>query len=341
MHYSLKKLPAEAKFIKIIFGNIGGTPWSPCIESIELKEHNTDEVGFADCVSTKYYNSTAKLKNLGLINGYSNSEFKPSGDITRAEFSAMMAKLLDLNSVYNPASLKQVFNDVTADYWGAGSIYALYSLGIVNGDENGNFNPELNIPNWVAWELNSSKLIERESRAGHFYPDPDIPRGIETGDYSNSGYDRGHMCPAADNKWDKQAMRESFYMTNICPQHHNLNRGDWKELEDDCRRWVEESGTIYIACGPILYKNDISYIGEERKIRVPNAFFKVILAGLDEGKPRAIGFIYKNTSGNNPLDHYVNSVDQVERITGLDFFSQLPDDVENEIESNYNLNQWR
>lgn len=205
------------------------------------------------------------------------------------------------------------------------------------------FNPELNIPNWVAWELNFSKLIERESRAGHFYPDPDIPRGIavETGDYSNSGYDRGHMCPAADNKWDKQAMRESFYMTNICPQHHNLNRGDWKELEDDCRRWVEESGTIYIACGPILYKNDISYIGEERKIRVPNAFFKVILAGLDEGKPRAIGFIYKNTSGNNPLDHYVNSVDQVERITGLDFFSQLPDDVENEIESNYNLNQWR
>lgn len=205
------------------------------------------------------------------------------------------------------------------------------------------FNPELNIPNWVAWELNSSKLTERESRAGHFYPDPDIPRGIavETGDYSNSGYDRGHMCPAADNKWDKQAMRESFYMTNICPQHHNLNRGDWKELEDDCRRWVEESGTIYIVCGPILYKNDISYIGKERKIRVPNAFFKVILAGLDGGSPRAIGFIYKNASGNNPLDHYVNSVDQVERITGLDFFSQLPDDIEDEIESNYNIKQWR
>lgn len=186
-------------------------------------------------------------------------------------------------------------------------------------------------------------MVEKESRAGHFYPDPDIPRGIavETGDYSNSGYDRGHMCPAADNKWDKQAMRESFYMTNICPQHHNLNRGDWKELEDDCRRWVEESGTIYIVCGPILYKNDISYIGKERKIRVPNAFFKVILAGLDEGSPRAIGFFYKNASGNNPLDHYVNSVDQVERITGLDFFSQLPDDIEDEIESNYNINQWR
>ena len=102
-----------------------------------------------------------------------------------------------------------------------------------------------------------------------------------------------------------------------------------------------KSLVLFILLVALYSKNDISYIGEERKIRVPNAFFKVILAGLDEGKPRAIGFIYKNTSGNNPLDHYVNSVNQVERITGLDFFSQLPDDVENEIESNYNLNQWR
>ena len=64
------------------------------------------------------------------------------------------------------------------------------------------------------------------------------------------------------------------------------------------------------------------------------------MVGLDEGKPRAIGFIYKNASSNNPLDHYVNSVDQVERITGLDFFSQLPDDIENEIEFNCDMNLW-
>ena len=107
------------------------------------------------------------------------------------------------------------------------------------------------------------------------------------------------------------------------------------------RRWVKSLVLFILLVALYCIKTNISYIGEERKIRVPNAFFKVILAGLDEGKPRAIGFIYKNTSGNNPLDHYVNSVNQVERITGLDFFSQLPDDVENEIESNYNLNQWR
>jgi endonuclease G len=130
-------------------------------------------------------------------------------------------------------------------------------------------------------------------------------------------------------------------MTNICPQHPNLNGGDWHELEKACRRWALE-GTIYIVCGPILYKNP-SYapIGKEHKIRVPEAFFKVILAGVEEGRPRAIGFIYKNTAGNRPLDSYVNSIDQVERITGMDFFPALPDDIEQRIEKECNVNEWR
>ena len=205
------------------------------------------------------------------------------------------------------------------------------------------FNPELNTPNWVAWKLTSERLTENESRSRHFYPDPDIPNGnaVETKDYSNSGWDRGHMCPAADNKWDRQAMKESFYMTNICPQHHNLNRGDWKELEDKSRYWVNEFGPIYIACGPIFYNNtNPVYIGNEHKIRVPEAFFKVILASVNTGNPKAIGFIYKNSTGNKKLDAYVNSIDQVERITGFDFFSNLPDNIENEIEHTYSLDLW-
>ena len=149
------------------------------------------------------------------------------------------------------------------------------------------------------------------------------------------------MCPAGDSRWSGQAMKESFYMTNICPQHPNLNGGDWQELEKACRRWAME-GTIYIVCGPILYKNPLyGTIGKEHRIRVPEAFFKVILAGVEKGKPRAIGFIYKNTAGNNPLDSYVNSIDQVERITGLDFFSALPDEIENLIEKEYDLEVWR
>ncbi|MBR5576291.1 MAG: DNA/RNA non-specific endonuclease [Bacteroidaceae bacterium] len=204
------------------------------------------------------------------------------------------------------------------------------------------YNPDLCIPNWVAWELNAEKLVERESRNSKFVPNPKLPEdmAVTTKEYTGSGWDRGHMCPAGDNKYHWRAMNESFYMTNICPQNHNLNRGDWKELEEACRRWAEAE-PVYIACGPIMYKTPkYGYIGKKFKIRVPDAFFKVVLTGLQSGKPRAIGFIYKNESGNNKRDKYVNSVDEVERITSMDFFSALPDDVERRVESEYKLSDW-
>lgn len=101
------------------------------------------------------------------------------------------------------------------------------------------FNKETNLPNWVAWSLDKKKLVEQVSRKGfNFRPDPDIEKvdAVVTQDYAHSGYDRGHMCPAGDSRWSAQAMKESFYMTNICPQHPNLNGGDWHELEQSCRR---------------------------------------------------------------------------------------------------------
>ena len=108
------------------------------------------------------------------------------------------------------------------------------------------YNREHKIPNWVAWELTPEKLIERESRTDKFLPDPDLPesQAVTTDDYKRSGMDRGHMCPAGDNRWHWKAMQESFYMTNICPQNHNLNRGDWKELEEACRLWAKKEGKI-------------------------------------------------------------------------------------------------
>ncbi len=206
------------------------------------------------------------------------------------------------------------------------------------------FNYKMNIPNWVAWELNAEKLVERESRKNSkFEPDPMLSPNIAvtTNDYKRSGWDRGHMCPAADNRWHWKAMDDCFYMTNICPQNHNLNRGDWKELEEDCRDWARTE-PVYIVCGPILYKTAVyGYIGKEHKIRVPDAFFKVVLTGLQSGNPRAIGFIFKNEAGNNRLDKYVNTIDQVERLTGLDFFSALPDDIEQRIEAQCDINDWR
>ena len=202
------------------------------------------------------------------------------------------------------------------------------------------FNSRLNIPNWVAWELNRDKLVERESRSDKFLPDPDLPadKAVTTDDYKHSGWDRGHMCPAGDNRWHWRAMQESFYMTNICPQHHNLNRGDWNELEQKCRKWVKKDSCLYIVAGPIFYDRKPQTIGEH-KIAVPDAFFKVILS-LHK-KPKAIGFIYKNNEGDNPLDSYVNTVDEVERITGIDFFPALPDDIERTVEASYNLKDWK
>ena len=159
----------------------------------------------------------------------------------------------------------------------------------------------------------------------------------EDSDYYGSGYDRGHMCPAADNKYSEKAMEESFLFTNMCPQNGNLNRGDWNEMEQACRRWAKEYGGVYVVCGPILYKGKHKTIGKN-KVVVPEAFFKVVLRTGEN--PKAIGFIYKNAEGNRPKGDYVNTVDEVERITGIDFFPSLPDDVENKVEATADIADW-
>lgn len=197
------------------------------------------------------------------------------------------------------------------------------------------FNPDTNIPNWVAWSITSDELIERESRTNNFQPDPALPahEAVTTEDYTRSGYDRGHMCPAADNRYHWRAMDESFYMTNICPQNHNLNAGVWSSLEQQCRHWANGDTIVHVICGPILY--DVlspRYIGNEHQVRVPDAFFKVVLYGYEQGTPRGIGYIFENKAGKKSLDHYARSIDEVERITGIDFFHLIPDNEEARIE---------
>lgn len=202
------------------------------------------------------------------------------------------------------------------------------------------YNKKTKLPNWVAWHLTAENTKGSHSRKGiDFMEDEDVPTPrADDWDYYNSGYDRGHMCPAGDNKWDSEAMRQSFLFTNICPQAPGLNRGDWNEMENACRSWARENGDIYIVCGPILYKGRHKTIGKH-KVVVPEAFFKVVLCM--RGTPKAIGFIYKNEDGNRPKGDYVNSVDEVERITGFDFFQSLPDDVEQAVEATADLDEWQ
>lgn len=201
------------------------------------------------------------------------------------------------------------------------------------------YNKDTRLPNWVAWHLTADRLVgsaKRPQKAFHEDMDVAEPRATDW-DYYNSRYDRGHMCPAGDNKWSKVAMLESFLFTNICPQNGNLNRGDWNELENMCRKWAKEYGDIYVVCGPILYSGKHKTIGKN-KVVVPEAFFKVVLCTANT--PKAIGFIYKNAAGNRPKGDYVNTVDEVERITGIDFFPALPDKMENKIEAVANTGDW-
>ena len=201
------------------------------------------------------------------------------------------------------------------------------------------YNKTTKLPNWVAWHLTADRTTGPAKRSGvDFQADMDVPAPrAEDSDYYGSGYDRGHMCPAADNKYSEKAMEESFLFTNMCPQNGNLNRGDLNEMEQAFRRWAKEYGGVYVVCGPILYKGKHRTIGKN-KVVVPEAFFKVVLRTGEN--PKAIGFIYKNAEGNRPKGDYVNTVDEVERITGIDFFSSLPDDVENKVEATADMADW-
>ena len=186
-------------------------------------------------------------------------------------------------------------------------------------------------PQWVAWELTKEETRGNEERTNEFQPDPDVMGAkVVTYDYSHSGYDRGHMAPAGDMKWSKKAMQESFYMSNICPQDHNLNTEDWNDLENKSREWARRYGKVYIVCGPIYNGTRNEYIGDHR-VKVPDAFFKVILINHD-WKQAALGFYFENKAGERPLSEYLVSVDKLEDMTGLDFFSALPDEIENRLE---------
>ena len=201
------------------------------------------------------------------------------------------------------------------------------------------YNKDTKQPNWVAWHLTKEHVqgtIRRASNAWH--EDTDVPKPrVNSYDYKGSGWSRGHMCPAGDNKWSRDAMYETFLYSNVCPQHPRLNSGDWNEIEMACRRWAEKYGDIYIVCGPIFLRQEHEVIGVSR-IPVPEAFFKVVMCL--NGTPKGIGFICRNTDGNRKKDKYVNTIQQVERITGITFFPHLSKEEILLVKGKADLSSW-
>ncbi len=236
-------------------------------------------------------------------------------------------------------------------------------------------------PLWVTYELTREEVKNKKVHRSSvdFQPDPEIPtESAQLSDYRRSGYDRGHMAPAADMRWSAQAMRECFYLANICPQERAFNAGIWADLEALMRQWAVAYGAIWIVTGPIFevggldchasqsdarneggggYRNDGGWVSSLRgeaeaiqneaiqtiganKVTVPTAFYKVVYVPSTK---KGIGFLLPHRGGllrSDDLTHYAVSIDAVEVATGLDFFSALPDGEENLIESSYSLTDW-
>ncbi len=200
------------------------------------------------------------------------------------------------------------------------------------------FNKENKTPNYVAWELLGTEVSTEVSRTDNFWQDKGIEGCPAHKDYTGSGYDRGHMCPAADQKWSVDAMNDCFVMANMCPQLHDLNAGAWETLESKERLWAKRDSAVMIIAGPIYTEDDNKYFGSAN-VRVPGAFFKVLIAPYLD-KPRGIAFVYPHMKCPGNMQDYATTIDEVERITGFDFFSALPDEIETKIEGEYSFTEW-
>jgi len=192
--------------------------------------------------------------------------------------------------------------------------------------------------NWVAYELTEKETEGKYKRTNKFIVDPDIITGsAESKDCKKSGYDQGHLAPAADMAWSKTAMKESFYYSNMSPQEPGFNRVIWKNLEEQVRTWAIDNKAIYVVTGPVLTEG-LPAIGPN-KVSVPKYYYKVV---LDYSWPeiKGIGFILPNKKSEDQLQNYAVSIDSVEKVTGINFFYKLPDDQEKYIESMMDVNEW-
>ena len=207
---------------------------------------------------------------------------------------------------------------------------------------------------WSAYCLSDFQLEKNTDRTNDFRVDPLISTGsADLADYRKSSFDRGHLTPAADMSFDETAMSETFYMSNMTPQNPQFNRGIWKDLEAQVRIWVKQFGKAYVVSGPVLNKKATSYttIGNNN-VTIPEYFYKVILVPVykdneDRKSPddtysvMAIGFVIPNQNCRESFWNYTKSIDDIEELTNLDFYSLLPDDIEDNIEAFYILDEWK
>jgi len=205
------------------------------------------------------------------------------------------------------------------------------------------YSEEHEVPKWTAHIATPDLITGNLARIDSFLPDPLVKSGTAvTADYWNSGYDRGHMVPSADMRWNFEALKGTYYYSNVCPQLPEMNRGTWAEMEDWVRRYVNYSKRrVFILTGPVLRDGLPTLQKADRKneVSIPEMVWKVI-ADLDGDRPQAIAFVMRNAAQANPPISYAVTVDSVETLTGLDFFPALEDGAEARIEAMRDPNAW-
>lgn len=191
---------------------------------------------------------------------------------------------------------------------------------------------------WVFYNLKKEYLKNNNFKRPYFVEDPKVTtRSADWRNYKNSGYDKGHLCPAGDMDFDKQAYDDTFFTSNISPQDHEFNSGIWNRLEQKTRYWAAQFDGLYVVTGGVL-KDYNKNIGSE-KVAVPNSFYK-ILFHHSKGNYKMIAFLIPNKKSDRPLYDYVIAVDELEKMTGIDFFHKLEDSIENKLEKRADYESW-
>lgn len=189
-------------------------------------------------------------------------------------------------------------------------------------------------PEWVTYQLKPEYLIKNTERKDNFRSDPLIVTGsAELSDYKNSGYDRGHLLPSADMTFSEKANSETFYMSNMSPQSPDFNRGIWKKLEEKVRDFVVSRGELTIITGPVL-TNQLSEIGKNG-VDIPNYYYKIV-ADIDSTSIKTVAYLLKNEKSDLELEEFIVSIDSIETITKIDFFTEYPDSLEQIFETTPN-----
>ena len=200
------------------------------------------------------------------------------------------------------------------------------------------YNEKYEQAEWVAYELKQGYLIKNHFKRPLFIKDPNVGTGsADWKNYKKSGYDKGHLCPAADMEFSKEAFKETFFTSNISPQLHVFNNGVWKRLEEKVRYWAVKYDGIYVVTGGVLNKS-LKTIGKEN-VAVPQYFYKILMDDMN-GKYRMIAFMVPNEKSDKPLYSFVVSVDSIEKITGIDFFPKLDNETEERLEKSSDYKAW-